>query len=226
MSEQMSIREKQAEYLHTWLAEWSLYRETAGGSEADDGADLVASVKAPQLGGMIALRQISLLYPDCRATWDRPVYAALIEQLADDRYLAVPFSRFSVPALPGELLTAHAEPQLRVLCVWNSFAIEASRLLSGWQVDSLADDEFEHALELRSCLSSRKSPPASLQLRTRPPLVSPSDPRWDYQEEELEMVESLLLDRPVGGSKTIYEINEMPLSYRAKAAESDSELTD
>ncbi len=219
MIETTRVRARHAEYLRNWLAEWSLHRRMRAEDGVDDNPEFTGDVKAPQLGGMVALPQIRLLYPDCRAAWERPVYAALLDKFADDSFLAVPFSRFCTPALPGELLTSRSQPQFKVLCIWNSFAIGEERLLTGWHVDVLDEAELQDAMNIYRCLVDDCAMPVDLLMRTGPPLVSPQDPRWTYQDEELGLIAAIDGADYSSESKPIYEINETSREYRSMAAE-------
>lgn len=208
-----------AEYLLSWLFEWSLHQKICDAERVDDNAGFIEELKSPQLGGMVELSQIRLLYPDCRAAWERPIYAALLDKLDDGNFLAAPFSRFCTPALPGELLTSRPEPQLRVLCVWNSFTMDKERLLTSWHVDTLSEQDIKHALNVRRCLASDCDIPDDLLMRTGPAVLSSQDPRWVYQDEELEIASVMDDAHTPPQSKSIYEINEAPSEYRSLAAE-------
>ena len=126
---------------------------------------------------------IVLLPPENGATRARPVYVALVEAVCDGRWLVVPFGRFPVPALPGELATGRAAPPLQVLCVWNAAPVEAERLARGWQVGRLNWREKRWLRQLLD-LPPGAPPTRALALRLGPPLVHPLDPRHDYIEQE------------------------------------------
>lgn len=126
---------------------------------------------------------IVLLPPDNEATRARPVYVALTEKLRGDRWLAVPFGRFLVPGLPGEMATGRTAAPLQVLCVWNRAPAAAQRLRRGWLVGRL-DARGQRWLRQLLDLPSGRQPSRALARRLGPPLVHPLDPRHDYIEEE------------------------------------------
>ena len=156
-------------------------------------------------GGLSPLQagSIVLLPPDTEVTRSRPVYVALIEATEGDRWRVVPFGRFALPALPGELATGRRAPPLRVLCVWNSAVVDSARLAQGWQVGQLLAREMRWVRQ-RLDLPENTPPPAPLARRLGPPLIHPLDPRHDYIEEE-----RLLWEEP--GVAT--SCGEVPVDY-------------
>ena len=133
--------------------------------------------------GRLLAGAIILLPPDNEATRARPVYVALAEAVRGDAWLVVPFGRFPVPALPGELATGRVAPPLQVLCVWNHAPIAAERLARGWQVGRLCAREQRWLRQLLD-LPPGRAPRKTLAQRLGPPLVHPLDPRHDYIEQE------------------------------------------
>lgn len=188
----------QRQRLGAWLEAWELEQRL---ESADDPPDYPAAAPAPlayTLGGRLPeagpsagrlhpeslnTGDIILLPPDNEATRARPVYVALAGELQSGAWLAVPFGRFPVPALPGELATGRAAAPLQVLCVWNHAPIAAERLARGWQVGRLCAREQRWLRQLLD-LPPGRAPRKPLAQRLGPPLVHPLDPRHDYIEQE------------------------------------------
>lgn len=210
--------------LEGWLHDWNLERLLQQDEEADQGDVSRRAESAmtgrPAKGAVVEVRQIRLLYPDCNASWQRPVYLALLEERGSDGILAAPFSRFANPALPGEFLTGRAAPQLRVLSLWCARVFKTARMVSGWQVDELSEIELDQAFSVYEWIHKRCQVPVAIRERVGPPLIHPLDPRWDYREEELEFMESLQPAKDPDVQKLEYEIKELPVEYRSKAADS------
>jgi len=213
--------EAQRQNLAEWLSLWKIDEELRRGDDSDEQSQMKGVVLRTALdaGSVLEIDEIRLLYSDSQATWRRPVYLAVLEKAMDDLFLVAPFSRFEYPALPGEFITGFEAPQLRVLSIWNAFHIRRMRLEGGWQVDRLDRDDRELALAVHAALRGERDFPLDLVDRTAPPLKHPLDPRWEYREEELEMVEALMPLADLDSPQTHYESRESPVEYRDKAAD-------
>lgn len=221
----MHITIGQRNNLEQWLREWKIHCQLERLDEDVCGLreSRVAGVRnnARVCGSVLRLGDVRLLYPDRSPSWCRPVYLAVISAVDEDTVWAAPFSRFAYPALPGEWLTGRDESQMRVLCLWNMFQFGRERFDCGWEVDRLSDLELEQASTLLAALHSGAELPKNMADRVGPDIFSPSDPRWDYQQEEIELVESLqpMLERSDAGSP--YTSKETPVEYRSRAADRD-----
>lgn len=218
----------QRKNLSDWLHLWKIDAELRARDEHEDERILDGEIlrTAVGAGAVVEVDQIRLLYSDSAATWRRPVYLAVLEKADSDCFLAAPFSRFEYPALPGEWITGLEAPQLRVLCVWNAFIIRRQRLEGGWHVDDLDRNSRELALSIRSALRGEREFPLEAIDRTAPPLLNPLDPRWEYREEELELVEAI---RPLDAGEddlAKYKSRERAIEYRDKAAEGPGDRGD
>jgi len=215
------IAKVQKRNLECWLQEWNIEQELERDDTACEGVAEGGTLHGrPREGAVVEVKQIRLLYPDCRASWRRPVYLALIENRQEGGFLAAPFSRFSYPALPGELATGMDDAPLRVVSLWCAREFKASRLALGWQVDSLSEAQLVAARAVYRWIGGGADVPAATKARIGPPLTHPLDPRWDYREEELEFMESLHADAEPAIRKMEYGIKELPAEYRSKAADS------
>src|SRR5690606_38221849 len=131
---------------------------------------------------------------DCETTSEQPRYAALLEK-TENFWRAVPFSRFPVPATPGEIATGREDIPLKVLCPWNLCLINSHRLVGGWVVDHLSPEE-KNLLNIALALTPDQHPPAALKGRHGPRLTHPFDPRHEYIDQE-RLLWMQLRDAPV-----------------------------
>lgn len=139
----------------------------------------------------LRLGEIRLLAPHLTPEADEPVYVAVVSEWKPVGFLVAPFSRFTVPALTGELFTGWKEPRLRVLNVWNSYSLSPDALAESWLVDHLSPEECRVARAVfRHAMFGHDLEPA-LQDRIGPPIVHPEDPRLTYQQEELQRLAGL-----------------------------------
>lgn len=158
--------------------------------------------------------EIRLLHPAVRNA-DRPLYIAILFESARETFCIAPFGRFSEPATPGEWLTGRTTPALRVLCLWNSQEWSRQELEQSWAVDQLTADELHAALLVLRSVRHDGVLATPLLQQTGPPLVHPLDPRWDYIEEERElMFPRTTLEEPHGSEA---RQDESPLSLAAES---------
>lgn len=187
--------QRQRRKLELWLREWEIYHaipsiaasgspnETTGRSSP--GSQIVGQAVDQ---GPITPGQIRLLHPlPPTPSFDRPIYLAVLEKQTDGRFLVAPFSRFSTPAVPGELATRLDGIHVRVLCVWNSQTVETSTLSRSWVAGEVPADRIRLALELH-----RHAGNTSLESEIGPPLLHPLDPRHRYLAEEAESIHEAL----------------------------------
>ena len=188
-----------------WLAEWradQLLSHDEAPFPAQQESASGAPAEQPRAGG------IFLLQPLSPALAERPRYAALLDLPSNGRALAAPFSRFSIPATPGEFHLGGESLPTRVLCVWNARWVSWERLPPGWNAGALTEEERLQALALCATLEAGAPPPPSLSERTGPPLTHPLDPRWTYIEEELEWADHGLPGKRIrhpNGAASLYE---------------------
>lgn len=189
--------EWQKERLSRWLAEWKeeVKIDRMIGELPD--SELTRELEclgdlAQTTDGIFRTRPgtIVLLSPELTPSADFPVYMALLRDWDNESILCAPYSRFSEPATPGELLTGRKEAPLRVLQVWNARTVPASVLVQSWFVDSLSETEMNEAWAVfRSTISGQI--PERLTERLGPPVIHPEDPRIRYQEGEIQLLAKL-----------------------------------
>jgi hypothetical protein len=133
--------------------------------------------------------QIRLLAPEQFNEQSRPVYVAVIKEWEDNIWLTAPFSSYTVPALPGELLMQRPETPLQVLCVWNTRTIPSRAFQTSWIAGTMTAQELEDAWNLFRAVSTGSAIPENIAPRTGPHVLRENDPRIMYQQEELEMLD-------------------------------------
>lgn len=193
--------EPQQRHLAAWLQEWRTATILEQSEEPPDSGTTGEQTDANAAEVPIApydpvdnSGEVRLLSPVIAGADQRPVYVAVLRPPSTGTVLVAPFSRFPVPALPGELLTQHSTPALRVLCLWSAREMTESLVARSWLVDALTQEELDTGLQLLDCLRRRSSLPPGLESLVGPPLVHPDDPRHDYMEEELARMETLTAD--------------------------------
>lgn len=222
------VPEWQKARLARWLHEWQIEqvlravpRDDLEGTKEDERP----SVKlAPDLEAAptddeptLARGQVRLLSPEVSGAGDLPVYVAILDVDEHDRPLAVPFSRFAEPGLPGELETGITARPLRVLCLWNARRLPHATLSKSWLAAGLAAPETETLASACQCVNSGEPLPAELLTRTGPPLVHPDDPRHIYRARE-----SMRMDR-IAGTQVTYLLHEAEQRDLPLAAEDGPE---
>jgi hypothetical protein len=201
LTENHTDMDLQRHKLDLWLKEWELDRALAADPEltTETQRSVQQNPVKPQLrlrentvSESIAAGQIRLLHPlPASPASDRPIYVAVLRQNTDGTFLIVPFSRFSTPAVPGELKTGLEGIHVRVLCVWNSRTVQASTLAHSWHAGEISDDKMRQALDLHRRIAAQRGNDGlpgkqnpSLEDEIGPPLLHPLDPRHQYLAEE------------------------------------------
>lgn len=169
------------------LAEWLAEREIdLALRDTEAGPDVFvrrAPVQYLQGSGNPRPGEIHIIKPVPAGKNFGPVYVLILENEKEGGLLAVPFSRYTVPAVPGECLTGLQAVPLRTLCCWNTRPVRASQLLPGC-VKRLSEGKLE---ELRKkCRHVLHGEPVDARLSRSlgPPLAHPADPRYAYLDEE------------------------------------------
>lgn len=171
--------------------------------------------------GRVAAGDVHVVRPAAEASnADSPLYVLLLESCTNGRWLAVPFGRYSVPAVPGEWATGLKSTPLRVACFWNAREIDvgillpgaALRLTSGQLDDAVA--AYRHVMRGDQVASHSAS-------RFGPPLIHPADPRYPYLDEERCRVDHHVMLRQPGRENTLmaFDITSSESSRWLKAAE-------
>lgn len=180
---------QQRQTLVNWLREWTVEQALAGGEEETARASAPLRRRARRRRPVRA-GEVRLLPPDISG--DRLRYFLVLEAPSDGPIRVAPFSRFGVPAIPGEWRTGHRAPALAVLCVWNVLTLPRAIGEHAWPVTDFGAERLEKARKLAAeYLAPDLDPPAGWAESVGPPLRHPEDPRWRYLREEAEGWERL-----------------------------------
>lgn len=172
---------ERARQVRQWLRERSV--DLALRDDPEE-AEPAAPGMSLEVGPHVAAGQVRLMHPQAEATSARLCYLAVLREARPGLFLAAPFGRFSVPALPGEWRTPRRESPLRVLCLWNARLLPAASLERSWFVDQMPEPEISEALAVVDALKGGAAMSAGASNRTGPPVIHPLDPRHDYRDEE------------------------------------------
>lgn len=189
------------EYLNQWLAEWEWAQSLDTGP--DERAAPLSGL--PQVRGLpaeddrpLGAGQIRLLRPSSfrrsRAAFDSPRFFAVLAGGAQAAHEAVPFSPFSVPALPRELLLLERAAGVRVLCFWNACPVPDRLAEMSWFVDDLSAAESAAAGAVRA----GKYAGQGGRRCTGPPCWHPGDPRHVYCRREAGTWQALFREARAG----------------------------
>jgi hypothetical protein len=132
----------------------------------------------------------------------RPVYAAVLADREQEGMLIVPFSRFALPAVPGEWSTGLRAPALRVLCLWAAKWVESTALAGSWRACRLPARFIGQAMEVRRHVDQGTSLSSVSARSLGPPLLHPLDPRRVYLAEEAGVLDQFAVP-PVGHSNGV-----------------------
>lgn len=188
--------------LARWLAEWNLDQvlrraapdQAAVAPPASETHALPMSL--PRYSGHLPITpcvgDARLLAPRPGAASNiRPVYVAVLADREQVGLLVVPFSRFALPAVPGEWSTGLRAPALRVLCLWAAKWVESTALGDSWRACRLPARFIRQAMEVRRHVD-HGTPLHSVSARSLgPPLLHPLDPRRLYLAEEAGVLDQL-----------------------------------
>ncbi len=218
----LTAQERQRRALALWEREWDLdlaLRDGQGTGPA------VACRAAGQPGPCTGDIRLLPPAPVSIAALERPVYIAVLREVAEASFEVAPFSRFSTPALPLEWETGSNAIPLRILCLWNRRRVTADLLSLTWKTARLSAAQLKTALSL----APREPPPGRYGSQAPPgmrgPLLHPLDPRHQYQAEERLLVDELLagLHSAGTGQTLVYEIHGQDRTLPMAAERPDKE---
>lgn len=113
-------------------------------------------------------------------------YIAVIKEWSKDYHLIVPFSRFSIPAVRGEMKSGIDKDSFRVLEVWNGMVVPNDLILESWIVPLIKLDPAvaRDAFDLFRCLATNIPLSSTFSSQLGPSLTSSGDLRNSYLSEE------------------------------------------
>lgn len=195
--------------LQRWCTEWALeqaLREDEQGAERpatpalDHGeTPTVPGMPEGRPAGPLSPGTVALLVP--RAALP-PQYVLLLGAFDGPGVLCIPFSRFTEPGVPGELLSGMDADGLRVLCLWNTRRIATAESLAGWVLQSYPEKEAERVRRAYAAVAETGTLPADLVECGGPPLSHPDDPRRQYLRDARQRMDEHLGTQ--GGNRRTY----------------------
>jgi len=220
-NKQSAALARQRQALAHWLFEWQLEQatsppaacaEAAAASARDSVGDDVA--RAPVSEQPTRRRctrtfqpgDICLLRPLLACARTRPIYLLLLTRCDDGAWLAAPFSRFPVPAVPGEWRTGLRALPVAVLCGWHVRRVDAALLADVWHAMTFPPPRLATARRLAAaCLDSSDLDAVAAGgplpwNEMGPPLRHPDDPRRAYLAEESDRLDELGDRLPLRGT--------------------------
>lgn len=168
----------QREFLKRWWAA-RLLDEAWGAVSTEAVVDVGVRPGLPW-GEPFAAGQLRLIHPS-RAP-DQPRYFVLLPGVGAE-LVAVPFSRYVVPATPDEVLTGLEDPALAVLCIGNRRCAGAAGATWSCALGGVTPAWCSGIVEcLEGWPGTADADP--WRLRIGAPVLHPLDPRHDYMAAE------------------------------------------
>lgn len=173
--------------LDAWLKE----RLADSPVEMNDSEDMGETEDKQRLGDVaaksydadIAPGQIRILSYRFVKDHQKIPYVAVLDRWVGDYWLVAPFSPYSFPATPGEMVTGRSQMFTRVLQVWNARTLQASLLRYSFLGDSLDETVRQEALALFRHRLSGTSLPETFSALVGSPVLLDMDPRQEYLSE-------------------------------------------
>lgn len=225
---------RQLAQLHQWCVEWALdgaLCEQAVAEDPDNAENAPPAAVPSPAEDICDLRRapaslqsgtIALLAPcDDPANQGAapPLYLAIVPDPADGSLLALPFSRFTVPATPTELTSGRTAAALRVVALWNARPITNN--LHGWTLDPLTPSEIDLLVRAYRAVQETGQLPAEMAAAGGPPLTHPADPRRLYLREARAVMDHYM--RPAPTRLFRYPLQTRPPEALPRAAEEAAE---
>lgn len=191
LAEILTENEADAELVGAWIEEWTesqrlkeaLRREPVVVPPFD--ADRLKAA-AGAYDREIRVGQVRILSKTLTADSDEIPYVAVVEEWEPGNWLIVPFSPYSYPATPHEMVAGCGNAGLRVLQTWNGRTVPTALLERGYCIGRLSDQMVENARALFRNAFSGKALPESFDVLRGAEILMEADPRRDYQRETLE----------------------------------------
>jgi len=178
----------QLNYLSQWLLERELKQNSTSDLEffsKDWELEPLPNELQHPFDENIQAGQIRLFASDTQRNLNQFLYFAVLKEWDENEWLIAPFSSYSTPALPGELLFQREEIHLRTLCLWNARSVKDLLIRNSWIDSTLTPEEITDALSLFRTQLTGKKLPNSLKDRIGAHVLCSDDPRIEYQQEEI-----------------------------------------
>ncbi len=195
----MAAWRRQRRTLSRWLAEWKLDLALRDHDDARLAPVCHAQGQpVPVVGDIRLLPPAPLSVP----ALERPVYVAVLREVLAGQWEIAPFSRFSLPATPGEWRTGLRAAPLRVLSLWNLRVVSTPTLSGAWRTRGMSEARLKTARERCDRATRPEETSARPASDVGPPLLHPLDPRVIYLAEERLLLDELLHAAPMHSAST------------------------
>ncbi len=175
----------QMDVLSQWLAEREFHVPGVEDLLPSSEVDPALSVPTHPYDSELEAGQIRLAAPaGSRAGFDF-LYFAVLKKWDGDTWLVAPFSRYSVPAIPGELAIKRDDTWLRAACLWNARTVPAATLQRSWVDAVLTEAEQADLWSVFRHVMTGETLVSKLLDRVGARVVKADDPRVEYQREEV-----------------------------------------
>ncbi len=176
--------EVQMDVLSQWLAERDAPEPSVEDLPLSSEADQTLSVPTHPYDSEVESGQIRLAAPDGSKTGFDFLYFAVLKKWDDEDWLVAPFSRYSVPAISGELSLQRADTHLRAICLWNARTISEATIQESWVEGCLTAKEQVDVWSVFRHVMTCETLSLDLSERVGARVVRADDPRVEYQNEE------------------------------------------
>ena len=130
--------------------------------------------------------QVRLLKKEAITDTEVPTSILILSQWEDDYWLVAAFSRFPIPATPGELmLNEETSTRENVLQCWNAQTLPTAVLRkNSYPMGKISEDSRLKACQLYFHLLADDPLPENMEFKTGPKILSAIDPRIQYMQAE------------------------------------------
>lgn len=174
----------------------------------------------------LAIGQIRVMTSSVTTEPEHIPYIAILGRWTDSSWLVAPFSRFTIPAVRGEMLTGIDYDFHAVLQCWNAKIIPSILLQKSWICGQLPEQVRIDAYDLFRHLATNTPLMDTFQSTVGPALTDPLDIRNNYMLEDKEQLRPL--DNRIAMVNQIAAINwntvKMPEQQTAAGEELQSKI--
>jgi len=198
--EKLGLRQAQdwqKERLACWMYEWHLM-QVSGKVDDEVGVpeylcpscdDQIPKDCFAPMDRSVEVGQIRLMAPVAE---EDMVHIAVVSIALDGSVSCLPFSPFSEPATPDELLSGRNTAVVRVYCLWNIRVVHKNIVNRSWVVDRLDAQECERLTIAVNAYKKDGQLPDTLLSDVGSLLVHPEDPRREYRRQEKQRIDLAL----------------------------------
>ena len=118
-------------------------------------------------------------------------YVLVLERWEDDMWLVAPFSPYTFPATPGEMVTHMRHRGLRVVQAWNARTVHDVLLKKSFLAGEATENVRAAALALFRNQIAGCDLPSDFPFLCGPAVKQDADPRRDYLQESIDFLKPL-----------------------------------